>query len=186
MKKILIAAILMIFTGTGFGYDFVYQPNLLTRNQDPFKISERVMRFDDRIVSYDKIKNLYYREHEGIRYYCQDGSVTETENEIAAREEREGQESATKVANIAEQATVFRWVLQQHFGVGAETNEDVTEQAISKYFIQRRIAGTGSPDDASDAILLQSGFEAIKKVTEDETSWSLPWNLIPEIQSGNQ
>lgn len=181
MKKILIGLILLGLSFSANGYDFIYEPNLLTRSSDPFYIKERVMRFDDRIVSYDTEKELYYREYNEENYYCKDGSIVETTEETLAREERENSEQAERIVAIAETAAAFRWVLRQHFGEGAETNTAVTESIVTQYFIQRRILGTGELTDASDAILLQSGFETIKEVTGDGTIWSFPWSQIPEI-----
>jgi hypothetical protein len=86
---------------------------------------------------------------------------------------------AAKVAAVAQQASVFRWVLQQHFGVGAETNRAVGVTSVSAYFIQRRMAGTSAATDASDAIILQQGFEALSEITGDGTTWSFPWEMIP-------
>lgn len=41
--------------------------------------------------------------------------------------------------------------------------------------------GNSGANDASDAILLQNGFNVIKAITGDGTSWSLRWDLIPEL-----
>ena len=105
----------------------------------------------------------------------------ETDDEINSRLEREEQVKMEKIEQISQQAAIFRWVLQQHFGPGAETNRNVTETSVAQYFINRRITGTSEPTDASDALLLQTGFEAIKNCTGDGTSWSLPWELIPNL-----
>jgi hypothetical protein len=93
--------------------------------------------------------------------------------------EAEMQIQQARFMEIAPIATVFRWVLHQHFGENAETDHNITEEAVTQYFIQRRITGTSSPTDASDAILLQKGFDAIKTFTGDGTSWSFPWDQLP-------
>jgi hypothetical protein len=181
MKKILIGLILLGLLFSANGYDFIYEPNLLTRSSDPFYIKERVMRYDDRVVEYDTTKNLYYREYEGEKYYCVDGTVTETSEEVTARETREQEAYYASVVEIAATAAIFRWTLQQHFGVGAETNRLVTEDTVTLYFINRCRNGTGEATDGTDALVLSKGFEAIKSVTKDGTIWSFPWYLIPEI-----
>jgi hypothetical protein len=181
MKIIKLISALLIISVTCYGFDFIYEPNHLTRNPDPFFIKNRTMRFDDHNVELDKDNSLYYREYNNKRYYCTDGTVFETDDEINSRLEREEQVKMEKIEQISQQAAIFRWVLQQHFGPGAETNRNVTETSVAQYFINRRITGTSEPTDASDALLLQTGFEAIKNCTGDGTSWSLPWELIPNL-----
>jgi hypothetical protein len=75
-------------------------------------------------------------------------------------------------AELLQVANVFKTVLQIHFGEGAETNRSVTAQAVTEYFLSRRIAGTAEPNDASDMIILREGFEAIKSYTMTGESWS--------------
>ena len=164
-----------------FGYDFIYEPNHLTRNSDPFFIRNRIMRYEDTIVEKDSENGLFYREYNGKRYYCVDGSIIETEEESILREQREAQRYIENIQKIAQQAAIFRWVLRYHFGEGAETNQRITEEYVTEYFTMRRITNTSDPNDASDVNLLQRGFETIKAITGDGTSWSLRWDLIPEL-----
>jgi len=181
MKIKIIISMLMLITINAFGYDFIYEPNLLTRSSDPFYIKERIMRFDDRTIKLDQETQLYYREYNGKKYYCTDGTITETEEEATLRGQREEQRYMENIQKIAKQAAIFRWVLRQHFGEGAETNQTITEDYVTEYFVMRRIMGNSGANDASDAILLQNGFNVIKAITGDGTSWSLRWDLIPEL-----
>jgi hypothetical protein len=79
---------------------------------------------------------------------------------------------------LMEMASVFRLLLRLHFGENAETNTNITEKTVIRYFIERRLNGTSEQNDASDGILLQKGFDAIISYTQDGTIWSFPWDLI--------
>jgi len=181
MKKIIIILLLTAIATTAFGYDFIYVPNRLTRSGDPFAVKERVMRYNDRVVELDAVKNLYYREYEGEKYYCVDGTVTETSDEVKAREAREREAYLSAVVAIGPTAAMFRWTLEQHFGAGAVTNRLVTEDTVTLYFINRRRTGTNEDTDGTDTMILTRGFEAILKITKTGNIWTFPWDLIPEL-----
>jgi len=74
----------------------------------------------------------------------------------------------------------FLAILHLHFGEGAETNTAITADAVTGYFLARRLTGTGANTDAEDAMILQTGFELIKGFAGDGTIWSFPWQLLPE------
>lgn len=77
-------------------------------------------------------------------------------------------------------ASAFRHILREHFGEEAETNTDVTANAVAAYFINRRLTNTGEATDGQDAFFLQTGFEQITAWTGDGTVWSFPWHLLEE------
>ncbi len=108
-----------------------------------------------------------------------------TAEEIAAHAQSQTEANAAaeaeKFANIASQATLFRAVLRQHFGEGAETNRAVTAKAVEQYFIAKQLSGTITASDLGAATILERGFEALKAYTGDGTSWSFPWENLPEV-----
>lgn len=81
---------------------------------------------------------------------------------------------------LIEAATSFKSLLSFHFGVGAETNTAITESYVTSYFVNRRLTGTGSVEDAADALILQTLFSKLKALSVDGTTWSLPWQEISE------
>lgn len=107
-----------------------------------------------------------------------------TQDERAAlavsQAEAEAEEYTAKVAAVAPQAALFRHVLRQNFGAGAETNTAITAKAVEQYFIAKQLNGNITAADLGAATLLERGFSALKAFTGDGTSWSFPWHLIPE------
>jgi hypothetical protein len=81
---------------------------------------------------------------------------------------------------ILKTARIFRDILRLHFGVEAETNEEITEEYVKDYFTDKRLANELNNTDALDAITLLEGFNIIKKWTNDGTSWSFPWEFLDE------
>jgi hypothetical protein len=76
-------------------------------------------------------------------------------------------------------ARSYRDVMEIHFGAGAHTNTAITEAVVTGYFLQRRINGTSEPTDASDALLLQSFYQTMRRLTVDGTAWAFPWGVVP-------
>ena len=108
--------------------------------------------------------------------------VTDTECIEQAETISDADIYAARVAEITPElwqtAGLFRTILHIHFGEGAETDTELTEAAITGYFVQRRLGGTSESTDASDAILLTKGFDAIKAWTQTDNIWSFPWDMI--------
>jgi len=107
-----------------------------------------------------------------------------TPAEIAAEEAAAAQAAAeaqaARIAAVAPEAGLFRMLLRDYFGPGAETNTTITAQYVTAYFIGKQLAGTITAQDLGAATLLERGFETIKSVTGDGTIWSFPWASIPE------
>ena len=82
--------------------------------------------------------------------------------------------------DLLEQASLFKTIMTIHFGTNSVTNTNITERIVTSYFINRRLNGTSEPTDASDAMLLQKGFETLKSYTGDGTVWSFPWAKLEE------
>ena len=82
MKRLATILVFLITAITGFGYDFIYEPNHLTRNSDPFYIQNRVMRFEDSIVDVDTNTGLFFREYSGKKYFCTDNSINEAGGDL--------------------------------------------------------------------------------------------------------
>lgn len=83
---------------------------------------------------------------------------------------------ATITPALAGQAYMLRGILTKHFGVGAETNHDVTITSVTNYF------ATKSPftaEDARDVMLLKELFAAVVEWTGDNTIWSFPFEVLP-------
>jgi hypothetical protein len=95
---------------------------------------------------------------------------------------RDAYDYAARVNSIPQSllsaASVFREVLNRHFGPNAEANHAVTESAVESYFIGRNLSGTSGETDAADAMILTKGFEAITAWTGDGTIWSFPWEIF--------
>ena len=102
-----------------------------------------------------------------------------------AEKEAVQQEYLRKVSEVAKDAAVFRAIYEHHFGPGAVTNRNITEDDVAEYFTTRRfnkIMGTETNDisaDGLDILALNRGFEKIKMITGDGSIWTFPWDLIP-------
>lgn len=79
---------------------------------------------------------------------------------------------------LKETARIFRDILRIHFGENAETNTEVTENAVTQYFLNKRLTGNMEPTDTMDSMLLLEGFKSIRSWTGDGTIWSFPWEIL--------
>lgn len=86
---------------------------------------------------------------------------------------------AAAVAAVAQQAHIFRSILQKYFGAGAETNPVITQAAVQAYFVGLEQAGTVTAQNLADAEVLNTLFPVLTQITGDGTTWSFPWSEIP-------
>lgn len=71
---------------------------------------------------------------------------------------------------------IYRNLLRKHFGPNAETNREVTEDAVNTYFL----TATGlSGDDVRDGAYIKDLFEKLAPLSGDGTTWTLPWEIVP-------
>jgi len=121
-----------------------------------------------------------YSKISGTQTYTLDGDVVREAWQVQTGAEQEAARVATITAELWQTASVFRTILRLHFGENAETNHEVTEAAVSAYFVNRRMTLEASErmDDAADSMLLANGFSAITEWTGAGTTWSFPWELI--------
>lgn len=75
-------------------------------------------------------------------------------------------------------AQAFRSILREHFGENAETDQTITKQYVTKYFLQRQVSRTATQFDSGDAQLLNEGFNKISEWTRDGTTWTFPWYIL--------
>jgi hypothetical protein len=91
-------------------------------------------------------------------------------------------DEAARIATITpalwQTAALFRSTLRKHFGDNAETNHEVTAQAVKEYFVAKQQAGTITASEAADSVFLAEAFDEIKAWTGDGTSWSFPWSYL--------
>jgi hypothetical protein len=76
-------------------------------------------------------------------------------------------------------AHVYRVALQRNFGVGAETDQAITEKFVESYFAGKAAAGVITAQEIADGELLKMTFPAIAEWTGDGTAWSFPWGVLP-------
>jgi hypothetical protein len=104
--------------------------------------------------------------------------------ETVTQAEYDAAQYAARIATITpdlwQTAGVFRALMREHFGPGAETNTTIKAGTVATYFINRRMTGTGGANDGQDSFFLQMAFEQIKAWTGDGTSYTFPWHLLPE------
>lgn len=86
---------------------------------------------------------------------------------------------ASRVAEIAQTAGLYRLILRKHFGMGAETNRAITVDAGVAYFTQKQLAGTLTTQDLADAVLLDRLVRELREWTGTGEAWSIPWELLP-------
>ena len=86
-------------------------------------------------------------------------------------------------ASLLQGAALFRLIMQANFGTGAETNQAITEASVNKHFLDKRLAGTLTPSDAADMMVLGMWFPQITAWTGDGTVWTFPFHLIPEPET---
>lgn len=91
-------------------------------------------------------------------------------------------EYQARVAAISQElwftASKYRKCLRKHFpeNPSPETDRSVTRAAVFVLIADLLDSGTG----AEDAIILQTGYDTISAWTGDGTTWSFPWNLLPQ------
>ena len=78
------------------------------------------------------------------------------------------------------QAAMFRTIIRRYFGANAETNRDVTYTAVFTYFVGKQSAGTITVQEIADMYVLEKLYVSITAWTMDDTTWSFPWEIIPE------
>jgi hypothetical protein len=72
-------------------------------------------------------------------------------------------------------AVLFKQTLRKHFGDGAESNTEVTRDAVAGYFIGAALA----VENLKDAIILDKLFSELADWTHDGTTWTIPWEVVP-------
>ena len=89
----------------------------------------------------------------------------------------EAEQLAAKMATFpAPQAYKFRELMRKHFGPDAETNREITADAVEYHFA----TATGlSGDDVRDGIFLKELFEKLAAWNGTGETWSLPWGVLP-------
>lgn len=120
-------------------------------------------------------------------YEYEDRPVVPAKKRVLSREWTVSEGKATETVVTADKditsalwdiAHAFRTVLRAHFGVEAETNTNITELSVMRYFALKRINNDIDASDGMDAVVLMMGFNAIKQWTGDGTSWSFPWDQM--------
>lgn len=81
---------------------------------------------------------------------------------------------------LLQKAMLFRATLRIHFGPGAEVNHSVSAEAVAGYFEQRRMNRTIAAVESADAVALMRYFADLTEWTGDGTTWSFPWEMLPE------
>jgi hypothetical protein len=92
--------------------------------------------------------------------------------------EVEAEQLAAKMATFpAPQAYKFRELMRKHFGPDAETNREITADAVEYHFA----TATGlSGDDVRDGIFLKELFEKLATWNGTGETWTLPWGVLPQ------
>lgn len=123
-----------------------------------------------------------YNKITGTQTYTLDGDVVRESWHVQSDAEAYAERVASISTDLWQTASLFRTILRLHFGDNAETNEAITEDSITAYFVTRRLTLSASErtDDAADSILLTNGFAAITEWTGDGTVWSFPWDQLAE------
>jgi hypothetical protein len=86
---------------------------------------------------------------------------------------------------LVELAHLYRITLRQYFGTNAETNREVTKDAVAGYFIdQSQVKHAMTKDDLENSVFLQAAFETLTQAWGPDSqglmsTWELPWELIP-------
>jgi predicted outer membrane protein len=96
---------------------------------------------------------------------------------IAAEVEQQKQATIiTKAQAVTKLAKSYRKILRDHYGVGAETNQAVTEARVTLDMLD--------PADNTwkqkDITTIVKGFEVLTGITGAAETWSFPWAQIPE------
>lgn len=123
-----------------------------------------------------------YQKISGTQTYTLDGDVVRENWQTQTDAEACAERVASITPELWQTASLFRTILRLHFGDNAETNEAITEDSITAYFVNRRLTLSASErtDDAADSILLTNGFAAITEWTGDGTVWTFPWAQLTE------
>lgn len=74
---------------------------------------------------------------------------------------------------MVQKAAVFKAILTQYFGEGAEVNPVVDEETVTNYFASLPAITSAQ---VRDAILLSRLFEVLRQ--PDGTTWSFPWIML--------
>ena len=84
-----------------------------------------------------------------------------------------------QIQAVAQQAHIFRIILQKYFGVGAEANQAITQAYVQTYFVGLQQAGTITVQQLADASVLQSLYPILSVLTTTGYTWDFPWSMIP-------
>jgi hypothetical protein len=101
--------------------------------------------------------------------------------EIAVQSNVQAEKVARLTQEIVFLAQTFRIALRRNFGANAETNQAVTAQAVTAHFLQATAAGTMTPVQIADAMLLANLFPRLSEWNGTGETWTLPWAQIPEV-----
>ena len=94
-------------------------------------------------------------------------------------DEQQAAKLATFTDELKQIASSYRATLCRNFGAGAETNPAITAAYVTSYFDGKRLAGTITPLETADAVALIRDFAILSAWTGDDTTWSIPWDIVP-------
>ncbi len=106
-------------------------------------------------------------------------AVAAEEARAQAQADYEARRAAEFVA-MAPMVRTYRDTLRKHFGVGAETNREVTETAVAAYFEGKRIPEKINAVETADAIALIRYFAILAAWNGTGETWTLPYHLLEE------
>ena len=74
---------------------------------------------------------------------------------------------------------LFRMTLQRYWGAGAETNQAVSQQSVTGYFIQKHMTAGLTNQELGDSEILAKLYVELAPLCPDGTTWTAPYELIP-------
>lgn len=79
--------------------------------------------------------------------------------------------------NLIASAQAFRAILRSYAGAGAETNYNVTDQLLVKFFVNKFAASTMTTNDTINLAILNLIMPNLLQITNNTTGF--PWRLVP-------
>lgn len=128
-------------------------------------------------------EKYWVHEGDGFREMLPVEKSALAEKEAQAAEQAQADRIAVIPQSLWETAAGFLVVYHRHFGVGAETNREITIDVVRKYFAVKAVTPCETAgQDALDLRLLEDGYKAITTWTGTNEIWSFPWAQLPEIK----
>ena len=107
-----------------------------------------------------------------------DATNAEAQADALAKQQAQYNAAVTTLTPLAQ---LYRATLTVLFGDGAETNTTISQLYIEGYFANLiAINDTLTTLQLTQLTVLREGFTALSQLTGDGTTWSFPWNLIPQ------